>query len=317
MISREIIRKDIFINDVDYDGLCRAINKHKHFFLSKGVEKGDSISLHLPADGLGYIASYMACLELGLAMFIWDDFLWDITNEQYIYGGAENFVERSDRVIRNINEYTTRFNKNRHFIQITISNEDVNYKIFPYWKKTIDALKEQTSLYGYEGIDDMSDENVQPWEVFDDDVALIINYNLDSDNPQFREVSHRELQKNLNDFPKDEVFGFSMSLQHRGILQNAILPALVNSKRLVYLFIPSPALYGKAVEVFIRRSIKYMHRYGVNAMYSDGPDSMSSLFRLMGDDDFRETVRIMTPQKRTDFHDYWEAEKNIFFENKA
>ena len=313
MITREIIRKDLMVNDTDYEGLCLLINKHKHFFLSKGMEKGDSIALHMPPDGVAYIASYVACFELGLPMFIWDDFLWDITDEEYVHGGAEDFVQRSDRVILNTRDYTKRFNKNRHFIQHTITEKDINYEMFPYWRQMVDTLDEVTSLHEY-NIDQMSDEDIRPWSVDENDVALILNTELDSDNPQFKEVTHKELMNGLRDFPKDEVFGFTFSLQHRNILQNALLPALMNSKRLVYLFTPSPGLYGKTMEVFIRRSIRSMRKYGINAMFSDGQDSMSNLFRLMGDDDFRETVRIMTTEKRGEFHDFWEAEKNIFFD---
>jgi hypothetical protein len=60
-----------------------------------------------------------------------------------------------------------------------------------------------------------------------------------------------------------------------------------------------------------------MKRYGVNAMYTDGPDSMSNLFEIMGDDDFLETIRIIITEERGEFHDYWEAEKNIIFEKSA
>lgn len=316
MISREIIRKDILIDDTDYENLCLAINQHKHFFLSKGMEKGDVVCLNLPGDGVGYVASYMACLELGLPLFIWDDFLWDIANEHYIYGTAKDFFGRSDRVILNIKNWTQRLNKNRHFIQHTIFDEDINYKIFPYWKKTIDALGETGSLHSYKSIKDMPDHDIQPWKVYESDIAIVVNYNLDSDEPKFQEVSHNTLEYNMVNinFPNDEVFGFSMSIHHRDVLQNGILPALINSKKLVYLFTPSPSLYGEKMKVFLRRTIRKMKRYGVNAMYSDGPDSMSSLFRLMEDDDFRETVRIIVNGKRTDFHDYWESEKNIIFE---
>lgn len=319
MITREIIRKDILIDDVDYDELCRGINKYKHFFLSKGVEKGDVVCLNPKSDGVEHVTSYMACLELGLPLFIWDDFLWDIANEHYIHGSAKDFIGRSDRIISNIKDWTQRFNKNRHFIQLTMFDEDINHKLFPYWRKQIDALSETGLIYSYEGVKDMPDDEIHPWEVYNSDVALVINYNMDSDEPMFREVSYDILMTNLNnmDFPKDEVFGFSTSLHHRDVLQNAILPALINSKRLVYLFIPSPALYGEKMSIFLRKSIRKMKQYGVNAMYTDGPDSMSSLFKLMGDDDFRETVRIITPEERTDFHDYWEAEKNIIFDFSA
>ena len=317
MISREIIRKDILIDDTDYENLCLAINQHKHFFLSKGMEKGDVVCLNLPNnDGVGYVASYMACLELGLPLFIFDDFLWDITSKHYIHGIAEDMFGRLDRVVLNIKNWTQKFNKNRHFIQHTISDEDINYKKFYHWKKIIDTLGETGSLHSYKSIKDMPDHDVQPWKVYESDIAIVVSYDFDSDEPKFREVSHDTLEhdtENIN-FPKDEVFGFSISLHHRDVLQNGILPALIHSKRLVYLSTPSISLYGDNVKVFLRRTIRKMKRYGVNAMYSDGPDSMSSLFRLMEDDDFRETVRIIVNGKRTDFHDYWESEKNIIFE---
>ena len=316
-ISREIIRKDLLVDDVDYENLCLAINQHKRFFLSKGMEKGDVVCLNLPPDGIAYIASYIACLELGLPLFMWDDFLWDITNDEYMYGGAKDFVKRSDRVIDNITNWTSKFNTNRHFIQHTIFDEDINYELFPYWRKVFEALGKTGFTSSYEGVKGMPTKDIQPWWVGKEDIAIVVNYNLDSDEPKFRDVTHQELLSGLKDFPKDEVFGFSTSLHHRDILQKGILPALMNSKRLVYLFTPSPKLYGDRVKVLVRRTTRKMKRYGVNAMYTDGPDSMSNLFELMGDDDFLETVRIMTPEKRGDFHDYWEAEKNIFFENNA
>ena len=43
----------------------------------------------------------------------------------------------------------------------------------------------------------------------------------------------------------------------------------MNSKRLVYLFTPSPKLYGDKVKVLVRRTTRKMKRYGVNAMYTD------------------------------------------------
>lgn len=319
IVSREIIRKDLLVDDVDYENLCLAINQHKHFFLSKGMEKGDVVCLNLPPDGVAYIASYIACFELGLPLFMWDDFLWDITNDEYMYGGAKDFVKRSDRVIDNITNWTSKFNANRHFIQHTIFDEDLNYELFPYWRKVFEALGNTGSTSSYEGVKDMPTDDIQPWPVYGRDIAIVVNYNLDSDEPMFREVSHDKLKCDTKDmdFPKDEVFGFSTSLHHRDILQKGILPALMNSKRLVYLFAPSPKLYGDRVKVLVRRTTRKMKRYGVDAMYTDGPDSMSNLFELMGDDDFLETVRIMTPEKRGDFHDYWEAEKNIIFDFSA
>lgn len=317
MISREIIRRDLLIDDVDYENLCRIINQHKQFFFSTGAYKGDAVCLNLPADGLAYIGSYIACLELGLPLFMWDDVLWDITNEEYIHGGAKDFVERSERIISNIRDYTKRFNKNQHFIQLTVFDEDINVKTFPYWTEAMDALGETGSRVSYKDIKNMSDDDIQPWWVGEEDIALVINSDLDSDEPKFRDVTHRELLSGLKDFPKDEVFAFSTSLHHRDILQNGILPALMNSKRLVYLFTPSPALYGEKMNVFLRRSIRKAQKYGITAMYADGPDSMGSLFKLMGDDDFRETVRIMITEERGEFHDYWESEKNIFFEKNA
>lgn len=317
-MRRDIIRKDILIDGLNYEKFCQRVNQHKHFFLSKGMEKGDVVCLNLPADGIAYIASYIACLELGLPLFIWDNFLWDITNDEYMYGGAKRFVERSDRVIDNIMNWTTKFNTNRHFIQHTIYDEDINYELFSYWRKAFAALEKTGSTSSYEGVRDMPTDDIQPWTIHGDDIAIVINYNLDSDKPMFKEVSHDKLQYDIEsmNFPKDEVFGFSTSLHHRDILQKGILPALINSKELVYLPTPSPTLYGEKVNILVRRTIQKMKRRGVNAMYTDGPDSMSNLFELM-DDDFLETVRIITPEKREDFHDYWEAEKNIIFDFSA
>jgi len=315
IVSREIIRKDLLVDDVDYENLCLSINQHKRFFLSKGMEKGDVVCLNLPADGISYIASYIACLELGLPLFIWDNFLWDITNDEYMHDGADDFVKRSDRVIDNITNWTTKFNTNRHFIQHTIFDEDINYELFPYWRKAFEALGKTGFTSSYEGVENMPTDNIQPWTVYGRDIAIVVNFDLDSDEPKFRDITHQELLSGLKDFPKDEVFGFSTSLHHRDILQKGILPALMNSKRLVYLLTPSPKLYGDRVKVLVRRTTRKMKRYGVNAMYTDGPDSMRNLFELMGDDDFLETVRIMTPEKRGDFHEYWESEKNILFQD--
>jgi len=60
-----------------------------------------------------------------------------------------------------------------------------------------------------------------------------------------------------------------------------------------------------------------MKNHNMTAMYTNSRDSMKTLFETMGDDDFLETVRIITPEKREDFHDYWEAEKNIIFDFSA
>lgn len=311
IINREIIRKDILIDDFNYEFLCSLINKYKNLFISKGAEKGDSVCILIPMNSIHHIASYMACLELGLPLFIYSDELWNISDRHFI-DGDDDYIPYMENLITQFRDYQQLNNKNRHFIQFTLAERHEQHEQFAYTGVMMDILEDVSTYIDYNIVEDMSDEYNQPWEVYGHDTALLI-----TDDVRFDiEVTHGELENNL-DFPTDEVFGFSMSLHHYGVLQKGILPALKHSKKLVSLQIPSPALFGERSRVLFPRGIKKMKNHNMTAMYTNSRDSMKTLFETMGDDDFLETVRIITPEKREDFHDYWEAEKNIIFDFSA
>ena len=46
-ITRELINLDFYhvTEGMDYTTLCKRINKFKHLFLSKGMQKGDNVSI--------------------------------------------------------------------------------------------------------------------------------------------------------------------------------------------------------------------------------------------------------------------------------
>lgn len=311
-MRRDIIRKDIRIDNFDYEFLCSLINKYKNLFISKGAEKGDSVCVIIPGCSIHHIASYMACLELGLPLFIYSDNLWNISEKHFIDGEDNNYVPYMENLMAQFRYYQKINNKNRHFIQFTLAERHEQHEQYLYAGVMMDILEDVSTYIDYNTVENMSDEYNQPWEVYDYDVALLMTDDIRFDI----EITYEELKDNL-DFQTGDVFGFSMGLHHYGVLQNGILPALKNSKKIISLLMPSPSLYGEKSKVLFPRTINKMKSHNITTMYTNNRDSMKTLFETMGDDDFRETVRIIITEERGEFHDYWEAEKNIIFEKNA
>ena len=70
-ITRELINPNFYhvTENMDYATLCKRINKFKHLFLSKGLKKGDNISVGTLTGNTNMIAGHFAVWELGLKTF--------------------------------------------------------------------------------------------------------------------------------------------------------------------------------------------------------------------------------------------------------
>ena len=98
-ITRELINPNFYhvTEDMDYATLCKRINKFKHLYLSKGMKKGDNVSVGTLTGNTNMIAGHFAAWELGLKTFI--------LNNQILSGDTDFYINALKFLMHAIDEH--------------------------------------------------------------------------------------------------------------------------------------------------------------------------------------------------------------------
>lgn len=303
-MRRDIIRKDILIDGMTYQQFCKRINKAKHLMINNGAEKGQILNIQIPQNHGNNLAFIFAGMELGMPIMICPDDIFNPMKSEEYHDSNYDKLQKKNRFICDFR------------IDGMGDTAPTHQKIFYRYNDFQQLAKDRCINVDVGLVEDMPDTHIQPWHVTSSNDALSV---LDDDfNPTsftFAEVKKKQT------FTRDDIVAFGMSHHHENYFINGFLPAVTTAKEMISFNVPPIKIYGDIVKLYIANSLKQIIKKRVTAMYCLEPLPMESLFEFMGerDWDFRETVRIVVQKHypRTDFHDYWEAEKNIIFDFSA
>ena len=272
IIDRNIINKDLFINDMNQEEFFILINRFKHMLLQSGVRKGEVTTIVIPKAGPLQFAAMFACLELGLPLWQNSEALWDMDDKTIEFIDNMSPENKSKLPVNRIAFFTER---SIEFHKKFFNNWDL------YWNKLI------ISCRNYLRVQDLPNEydDIHPWSVDETDTAFIQSQNFwkQEVNP-FTYISHKESIEHSLPFVethRNKRVGITMSYHHYSAWERNILPAFMSSKVILPLTIISPDLYGHrtATQFFTKRDMSKL--LAVDIMYSAESDAMEMVFKTM------------------------------------
>lgn len=240
-ITREIINPNFYhvTEDMDYATLCKRINKFKHLFLSKGLKKGDNISIGTLTGNTNMIAGNFAAWELGLKTFI--------VNNKILSGDTDFYISAMKFLLHAIDEHCN------PSIRLDVIH-DFNKPIDPnnsggltrmdlkngLYRKILEAFPPKSTVMTMEEIAPMPGTDIQPWEVSPEDNCIQYSEDL-AKVTKVSQVwwpklySHEqvldEIEKHISTFTQDSV-AISRALHHDFCIFYYFLPTLMTASKI-------------------------------------------------------------------------------------
>tara|TARA_B100001939_G_scaffold181927_1_gene156736 strand:+ start:2454 stop:3329 length:876 start_codon:yes stop_codon:yes gene_type:complete len=274
---RDLIRDDIRLNKFGKQDIIDQTNQAKQLLISRGAKKGDIVNVSIPLNGIKQLSFVLACLELGLPLY---------TNHDDV------FHPQKQKIIRhNVEEYIRKFNK--PFLNFVVDGADQNSQRFHEQHYEQYKWLNEARNNGMMGIkltpdmaEDASTEEIQPWEVNDDDPALFIAEELltgEIDDLYKNKVLHGQLlwriQSTFDHFQEDDTYGYGMSYHHGQSLEH-LFGALHKCKTVLSVQIASRELYGRNMDAMVaRESRKFKGNNPITVMYELHDVMMEDLYR--------------------------------------
>lgn len=352
-LSREIIHKDFHHMPMDMkrDEFFVRINRAKQQLLDWGFERDTMCVHHLMSNTVNCLAFQFACLELGIGIAVPPEAFFDTPES-----GASEHWKRIDREFRQFVRVNNRFP-----IQYTVDDrQDVILtnieKNQIYGKIYMDTTEEFGVKHGnYMGViqDKVwkgTDEDVQPWEVRADTCAWggfktgsgwgytdfenkIETTDL-SWNKMVFQISHEGMLDKMWSTPLDmrgKVVGLPKTLLHHNALERHVLPAIMQSGRIVDMPIPEYNLGNTFIEGIelngkeITKEMVYqfvcanachaMQKFKVDSFSSPSDEALFAWLDIYNTTrgDFDRPVECLIHTEPTQEHLDWESKMSIKF----
>jgi len=353
ILNREIINRNLSITDIDsnvnYSELMTQINQVKHQLIQWGFSGGDECVLSALSCSAKTLAFYFAMFELDIPIHIPSEkqFHLIVANDEHI-----KCLERTDNYYR---EYM-RQNNDTPFKKIIHDHDDKIFQgqitkrdLFPTGPYKGSGLELMVDRHYIGEVDNQQErDNPQPWQPSPQSVVFSgyksgsgfgdcvhetdnIVTNLKRDNVIF-EVSHEEVLDKVRSTPlnlKDKVVGVSKSHFHHNALLRHILPAIIQSGRLVDMSIPEVDGFFDFVMLpndkkvtkemvwnfTVRRSAKLMRRDRVDNFMAPSDKTLFLFLDFYNTTigDFDKPIECVIQNEPTQDHLYWESKMNIKF----
>lgn len=273
---RELLREDLKLNKFTTKEILELTNQTKHYLLHYGAVKGDVVNVSVPLNGINQFATILACLELGLVLHVNPDDTWKRENQQLVHRNMKKYWGASgaflDFLVDNNTDASKQFHKQNYE-----GYEDIQRARDGGFTGEILTLDE---------VAEMPTDDIQPWEVYDDDVALQTCEGLltgDLDNWYSGKVLHGQfmwrIMNTFHHFNEDDTYGYGMSYHHGQSLE-MLFGAMHVCKNIKTLQIPSSNLYGlKHNPMAMRESRKFRDSQPITVMYELHDDMMHDLYQ--------------------------------------
>ena len=240
-ITRELINPNFYhvTEDMDYATLCKRINKFKHLFLSKGLQKGDNVSVGTLTGNTNMIAGHFAAWELGLKTFI--------LNNQILSGDTDFYISALKFLMHAIDEHcdpSIRIDVVHDFYKPIDPNNSGGLTRMDLknglYRKILEALPPNSTVMTMDEIAPMPGTDIQPWEVTPEDNCIQYNEDL-AKVTKVSQVwwpklySHEQIldavEKYLPTFTQDSV-AISRPLHHDFCIYYYFLPTLMTASKI-------------------------------------------------------------------------------------
>lgn len=274
---RDLIRDDIQLNKFGKQDIIDQTNQAKHLLISRGAKKGDIVNISIPLNGIKQLSFVLACLELGLPLYTNHDDVFHPQKQKIIRHNVEEYIRKFNKpflnfVVDGANQSAQKFHE-QHYEQYQWLNEARNNGMMGI-KLTPDMAEEAST------------EEIQPWEVNDDDPALFIAEELltgEIDDLYKNKVLHGQLlwriQSTFDHFQEDDTYGYGMSYHHGQSLEH-LFGALHKCKTVLSVQIASRELYGRNMDAMVaRESRKFKGDNPITVMYELHDVMMEDLYR--------------------------------------
>jgi hypothetical protein len=349
-LNRSIIHEDFhhMPSGMRYDDFMKEINKAKNALVEWGFNKNEYSVIHLLSNTTDALAIQFAMLELGIGIAIPPEDMFDTPEQKQ----SEHW--------KTIDSYFREFVRHNNRFPITTTVDDRSDKIFGgaieksqiYGKIYMDTTEEFGIRHGhYMGdIHNQSDEDVQPWSVspytyawggfktgsgwgYGDWKKKIKPKSFAWSDICF-EITHEEMLERINSTPLDlsgKVVGVSKTMLHHNALERHVLPAIMQSGRIVDMPIPEFNLgntFIEGIEVggneitkeqiyqFVAmNACNLMRRYNVDNFASPSDEALFAWLDIYNttQGDFDRPIECLIHSEPTQEHLDWESKMNIEF----
>ena len=240
-ITRDLINPNFYnvTEDMDYATLCKRINKFKHLYISKGLKKGDNISIGTLTANTNMIACHFAAWELGIKTFLVKNIILSGDTHFYIEG-LKHLMYALDKTCTDIradviHDFNMPIDPNNSG---GLTRMDLKNGLY---RKILDAFPPNMSqIMTMEEVAPMPGTDIQPWEVSPEDNCIQYSEDLAKIKvvsqawwPKL--LSHEQIldsvQKYLPDFTQDKV-ALSRALHHDFCIDYYFLPALMTATKI-------------------------------------------------------------------------------------
>lgn len=350
ILDRKIIHKDFhhMPSGMLYDDFLKQINKAKHLLIKWGFNKDEYSVIHLMSNTTDSLAIQFAMLELGIGIAVPPEDMFDTPEQKQ----SEHW--------KTIDSYFREFVRHNNRFLITKTVDDRSDKIFGgaieksqiYGRIYMDTTEEFGIRHGhYMGeMSGKSTEDIQPWEIsphtnawggfktgsgwgYGDWEKKIKPKSFAWSDICF-EITHEQMLDKIKSTPLDlkgKVVGISKTVLHHNALERHILPAIMQSGRIVDMpipdyhlgntFISGVEVNGKEItremiyQFVCMNACKAMRGFKVDHFASPSDEGLFAWLDIYytTQGDFDRPVECLIHSEPTQDHLDWENKMNIKF----
>lgn len=265
--------------------LFDRINQIKHLFLIRGAKKGDFVCMMNYAADINGICTMFAAAELGLIQYATDQSVWEhkdsdgnFTRERWM-GERADWMHDLEHPLIDPSRPDFRPSDMMSPMSPVLRKGDLHGGLG--WEVHLTgpiARKEFCVVLNFDEYDQMPKDDIEPWEVNEDDPAFFYGYKTED----MYTVSHKQFVEKARDCIdifgyRDKKVAMTKSQLHHFSFELNILPSLMSAYRvfevpLIYHNVPNPS----AVEIEIMQktkdfSLKLLVKNGVELVWGTEP----------------------------------------------
>jgi len=264
ILNRELINKDInFISFTigkpkTYEQLCKRINQAKNLMISKGVSKGDLVTILNLSQSFDTTAILFAIFELGCVTHISPDYLW----EQY----ETNFIDTTNSNILGVQKEWRWSDMNTDAWDG--KKGDMYGGAGFRWHNANGICNKPVEIIEYSELDDISEVESHPIEIDENDIC----YMSETGDGWHKYHTHKEvltLSRDCIDIFgfRDKKVGMTKSQHHLQAFELCNLPALMTARKVFELPISDRFPSNEIEEYAMGLSCKLIQRNNIELVW--------------------------------------------------